>query len=85
MKDLKKRLIKMDLLEQKKEFEKIVKKYNLQDTDKAEEISKFLLSGKKISFKEFAVLFAMDEDEAKIFLSFILKGIEFKENYLDKK
>lgn len=75
----------MDLLQQKKEFEKVVKKYNLDDKDKAEEISKFLLSGKSISFKEFAVLFAIEENDAKIFLSFILKGIEFKENYLDKK
>ena len=75
----------MDLLEQKIEFEKIVKRYNLEDKDKASEIAKFLTSGKKISFKEFAILFAIEEDDAKTFLSFILKGIEFKENYLDKK
>ena len=75
----------MDLLEQKKQFDSIVRKYQLDDTEKASEIAKFLTSAKKISFKEFAVLFAMDENDVRIFLEFILKGIDFKENYLDKK
>ena len=77
----------MDLLEHKKKFEEIVRKYKLQETEKAEEIAKYLVKngGGKISLKEFSTLFAMNEEDAKNFLSFIQKGIVFKEEYIDKK
>lgn len=35
--------------------------------------------------KEFAPKYNMKEEEAQIFLSFIMKGIEFKEKHIDKK
>jgi len=74
----------MDMFDFKAKFDEIVKKYNLNDIDKATEISKFLTSGKKISVKEFSILFVMDETDAKLFLDFILMGLEFKESYIDK-
>ena len=77
----------MDLEEHKQEFERIVKKYNLHESQKAEEIAKYLIKeGKnKISIKEFSILFAIKEKDAKAFLSFIQKGIQFKEEHIDKK
>lgn len=73
----------MDLQEHKKKFEEIVQKYNLETPEKAEEIANFLTSEKNVSVKEFAVLFAMGEEDAKIFFSFIEKGIKFKEENID--
>tara|TARA_Y100000310_G_scaffold334803_1_gene415379 strand:- start:925 stop:1146 length:222 start_codon:yes stop_codon:yes gene_type:complete len=72
----------MDLKKHKEEFDKIILKYNLSDHDKAEEIAVFLTDAKKkgTSASEFAKLFNMEVEEATIFLSFIEKGIKFKEN-----
>lgn len=74
----------MNTAEHKKEFDKIIKKYNLNEEQKAEEISTYLTKhhGKIVSVEEFANLFAMTKDEAKIFLSFIEKGIRFREKNL---
>lgn len=78
----------MNLEEHKKEFEKIVKKYKLFKKEKAEEIANFLTKSKKnntISPKEFQTLFAINtEEEAKIFLTFIDKGLTFKKEHIDK-
>jgi len=76
-----------DIAEHKKEFDKIIKKYNLADEEKADEIAKFLTDNKRkeISAEVFAQLFGMQEKEAKIFLSFIEKGIKFKKKHIDKK
>jgi hypothetical protein len=72
----------MELKKHKEEFDKIISKYNLSDHDKAEKIATFLTDSKKeiVSPKEFAKLFKMEVEEATIFLSFIEKGIQFKEN-----
>ena len=72
----------MELKQHKQEFDKIISKYNLSDQDKAEKIATFLTDSKKesVSPKEFAKLFKMEVEEATIFLSFIEKGIQFKEN-----
>lgn len=76
----------MDIEKHRDEFLSIIEKYNLQDADKAEEIAVFLTktSGGKVDSDEFAKSFAMDEYEAKIFLSFIHKGIQFKEKHMTK-
>ena len=77
----------MDIHEHKQKFDEIIKKYNLHEEDKAHEIANFLTKSKNdtVSAKEFAILFAMGEGEAVIFLKYINKGVEFKETYLDKK
>lgn len=77
----------MTLEEHKKNFMYIIKKYNLDEPKKAEEISKYLTQGKinNISISSFAEKFGLEKYEAEIFLSFIYKGIEFKEEYIDKK
>jgi len=74
----------MNAIEHKKEFDKIIEKYNFNEEGKAEELAAYLTKqhGKIISTKEFSTLFAITEDEAKTFLSFIEKGIKFKENNL---
>jgi len=71
----------MDIEKHKQEFDKIIDKYNLKDEDKAEEIAKFLTDNKRkeVSAKEFATLFGMEVDEVVLFLSFIEKGIKFRE------
>lgn len=77
----------MDIKKHKEEFDKIIRKYNLSAPDKAEEISQFLTSKDrdKVSYHEFSKFFNMTEDEAKIFLSFIEIGLEFKKKHIDKE
>ena len=75
-----------DIFKHKLKFNEIITKYNLDKGEKAAEIAKYLTGSKKIiNAKEFATLFAMSEDDALVFLSFIEKGIKFKEETLDKK
>ena len=78
---------KKHLEEHREEFKKIISKYNLMTQDKAEGIAKFLIGSESgnVSVKDFAEKYLMDEHEAYIFLSFIHKGIKFKEDHLDKK
>ena len=75
------------LKKHKEEFQKIIEKYSLVDEAKAEEIANFLTKNKQkeVSAKEFANLFTMTEKEAVIFLSWIEKGIKFRELHLNKK
>ncbi|PLW79741.1 hypothetical protein C0585_06160 [Candidatus Woesearchaeota archaeon] len=77
----------MEIEEHRDEFLKIIDRYDLQKEDKAEEIAVFLTNGKEneISAREFASKFCMSVDEAVIFLSFIHKGVKFKEENIDKK
>ena len=75
----------MELVQLKENFDKIIIKYKLSEPDKAEKISKFLTSGKKVEAKEFAGAFGMDVSEADDFLAFILKGIQYKEENIDGK
>ena len=72
----------MDLDEHKKKFQEVVKRYNLDREDTAREISLYLTQTPKISVSNFSEEFNIDLDDAKIFLSFIVKGIEFKEKNL---
>lgn len=74
----------MDLKKHKQEFERVVKKYNLSSQEKASEIANFLTKN-EIDLEEFSTLFNMEKKDAIIFLSFIQKGVEFKEQHLDKK
>ena len=73
----------MDVETHYKEFMRVVEKYDLSDEDKAEEIAHFLTNKKRdnISTTDFAKLFAMDEKDALMFLSYIEKGINFKRKY----
>jgi len=64
-------------------FQEIVKKYNLDSEEKASEVAEYVLKHKEIDLKEFSKIFAMTQKDAKIFLGFIIKGIEFKEKHLD--
>lgn len=75
----------MDIALHKREFDAIVEKYGLRDESKALEIAEFLTShkGESVSAKEFADLFAMTSEEAVVFLSFIQRGIKFKEQHID--
>lgn len=74
-----------DIAKHKAAFDKIIEKYGLRDEAKALEIAEFLTMHKQeaVSAKEFADLFAMTPQEAVIFLSFIQRGIRFKEQHID--
>ena len=74
----------MNVKDHAKKFKDIIQKYHLDEKNKAEEISNFLTKSnqKSVSAKEFAKLFAMTEKEAVIFLSFIERGIKFREKNL---
>ncbi len=71
-----------DIKAHKEAFDKVIKKYNLSDEQKAGEIADFLTKQKEniVSVKEFSTCFAIEEADAEVFLSFILRGIKFKEN-----
>jgi hypothetical protein len=74
----------MDIFEHKKQFDNIVKKYNLNTEEQAKKIADFLTQDKtKITIDEFSKEFNIEEKEAEIFLKFIQKGVEFKQN-IDK-
>lgn len=77
----------MDIEEHKKAFDMIIQKYGLAEDKKAEKISNYITKHPegKIHAKEFAEIFEMDEKEAMMFLSYIMKGIQFKENHIDNK
>ena len=73
-----------------KEFLEVVKKYNLDDQDKAEEISAYLTAHKhhdkgNVTPKQFARNFSMSEQEALTFLSFIERGLDFKQKHMAKE
>ncbi len=73
----------MELKELKENFDKIIIKYKLSEPDKAEKISKFLTSGEKVDAQKFASEFGMDLGEGTLFLEFIMKGIQYKEENID--
>ena len=66
-------------------FLKVVEKYKLDAEHKAEEVAAFLTHkhGKTITPKEFANKFNMDENDAVIFLTWIHRGVQFKESNID--
>lgn len=73
----------MELHELKQEFDRIIKKYKFDEGSKADELAKFLTSGKPLVGKEFSEKFGTTEAEADMFIAFILKGIEYKEQNID--
>ena len=77
--------MRMDIYEHKQKFEEVVKKYNLSSEEKSQEIAHYITKNKRVSVKEFATLFAMNQKEAQVFLSFVEKGLKFKEKYVDKE
>ncbi|MBW3020372.1 hypothetical protein KY334_03670 [Candidatus Woesearchaeota archaeon] len=64
-------------------FKEVIRKYNLDSPEKAEELAHYLVSNNGVSVEEFSKIFAMNEEDAEILLSFILKGIRFKEEHID--
>ena len=75
----------MDIEKEAKEFKDIVKKYNLQDENKAQEIANYISKSETISSEEFSKKYNIEHEDAKKFLKFLHKGIKFKEEHLDKK
>lgn len=78
----------------KQEFDRIVKAYGLNDDDKATAIAEFLTSSSSstngngdgdgsVSAAAFAAKFGVPPQEAVIFLEWIQKGVQFKEQSLD--
>ena len=75
----------MDLLEHKKEFDRIVKENNFFDENKAKNLAQFLTKQNQISIKDFSKKFNLSEKDSKLFLTFVHKGIQFKQEYIDRK
>ena len=76
----------------KQEFDRIRLKYNLDNPNNAERIANMLSSSSSsssttaaaVSASEFATTFGMQIPEAVIFLEWIMIGVKFKEDVLDK-
>lgn len=77
----------MDIEEHKRRFDEIITKYGLDEESKAGEVADFLTRHDKpsVSAGEFAKLFGMEEEEAVTFLSFIERGLRFKQDHLDQE
>ncbi len=74
------RLLSMEDIEKHKEkFEDIAIKYRLKSPEKAEEIATYLLEKKNISSDEFAEVFGLEKEDARVFISFIERTIRWKE------
>jgi len=76
-----------DIQTHKQDFDTVIEKYDLRDGEKADEIAKYLTSHKEgvVSLDEFASLFGMEKEDAHTFLSFIARGLKFKEEHIDNK
>lgn len=74
----------MDNEEHIREYKRIIAKYSLGEECKAEEIAIFLTKKgtERVYADEFATLFGMKRGEAVIFLSFIEKGIQFRNRHM---
>ena len=77
----------MDIEDHHKQFELIAEKYGLKNEEKAGEIADFLVAhpGGKVAAHEFAEQFGLPEKDALVFLTFIDKGLRFKEGVVDRK
>ncbi|MGM5485217.1 MAG: hypothetical protein ACQEP1_05085 [Nanobdellota archaeon] len=71
----------MDINEHKKKFDEVIRKYGLEE--KADEIADYVLKKGNVEVDEFAKLFNIEVEDAKILLSFIEKGINFRSNKLN--
>lgn len=69
----------MDVFKLKKEFDRIVKENNFTQKEKLDEIMKFL-NQDYINIEEFSKKFNLKEEDSRIFLEFLQKGIEFKKS-----
>jgi len=76
-----------ELIKLKEGFSKIIEKHNLKDQKKAKASADYLTKDRrnKINVEIFARKSGLNVTEAKVFLTFILKGIKFKEEHIDKK
>jgi hypothetical protein len=72
----------MDMEMHAKKFQEIIEKYNL--TERADEIADCMTADdvSVISAQEFAQRFEMDIEDARTFLDFIVKGIQFRKKNL---
>lgn len=66
-------------------FREILKKHKLDKEENAEKISSYLTNNKKGKFnaKDFALEFKIPEQDARIILEVIYKGIEFRKNLIN--
>jgi hypothetical protein len=71
----------------KKEFDRIIKAYRLDQEERSEEIASFLTQGKDakntVSAPAFAEKFGLKVEEAVVFLEWIKIGVRFKETSID--
>lgn len=65
-------------------FKEIVKRYNLFNEDKADEIAHYITDHKKDGFsvEDFSRDFTIPIDDARIFLSVVYKGVELREKHI---
>ncbi len=67
----------------KNEFDRIRKKYKLDQDSKAEQIAEFLTKGDSFTPQAFSEKFGTTVEEAIVFLEWIKVGVKFKEESID--
>mmetsp|Transcript_23536 Transcript_23536/g.22568 ORF Transcript_23536/g.22568 Transcript_23536/m.22568 type:complete len:138 (-) Transcript_23536:243-656(-) len=67
----------------KMEFDRIRKKYGLDQNSKADKVAEFLTSSSSVTPPAFAEKFGTSMEEAVVFLEWIKVGIKFKEESID--
>ncbi len=77
----------MGIEEHHKAFLEVIKKYGLDEEENADKVADILTdkSRGRIAPGEFAGEFGMSTEEAMVFLSFVEKGLTFKELHMDGK
>ena len=68
----------MNVEEHAKAFREIISRHKLED--KAEEISEYLIKSKGLKVGEFASKYNLNDEEAFIILTFVEKGIKWRES-----
>lgn len=76
-----------DLIKHKEDFERIINKYSLKEESRAMKIANYLTENGRdgIDLDDFSKTFEIEKNDARVLISFIVKGIKFKEDYIDKK
>jgi hypothetical protein len=74
----------MEDLQKAVEFRKIIKKYKLDEPDKAEELAAYITKhgNNGIDVKEFSSLFGIELDDAHLFLEVLQITLELRKKHL---
>ena len=75
-------IVKMDPTELQRNFKEVVRKYRLDEEDRAEKLTTYIIEHEDITVSEFAAEFKLDVADANSFLAWINIGVQFRKQAL---